>query len=93
LKGLFPEGTTFYHGEGCEGCNGTGFQGTTGIFEVVAFDDEFRGAILRSEAEDQLRALLKAKGVKSLLGSGIDKVVQGITTPSEVIRVTGGKVD
>jgi type II secretory ATPase GspE/PulE/Tfp pilus assembly ATPase PilB-like protein len=93
LNGVFPENTTLYKGKGCERCSGTGYYGTTGIFEVVVFDDEIRSAILRSAPEEDIRALLAQKGVKSLLGSGIDKVAQGITSPSEVIRVTGGKVE
>ncbi len=91
LDGLLPEKATFYHGEGCEECNGTGYYGTTGIFEVVAFNEEIRSAILKSAGEEEIRQVLEEKGIKSLLGSGIDKVVKGITTPEEVLRVTGGK--
>lgn len=93
LEGLFPDDTQFYHGEGCEGCNGTGYHGTTGIFEVVTLDDDLRSAILKSLPEDEIRGLLKEKNIKSLLGSGVDKVIQGITTPEEIIRVTGGKIE
>jgi type IV pilus assembly protein PilB len=92
LEGLLPEGAVVYRGEGCAVCNKTGYEGTTGIFEVVRFDDEFRAAILRAAPESELRSMLKTRGVKSLLGSGIDTMLQGVTSPDEVVRVTGGKV-
>jgi type II secretory ATPase GspE/PulE/Tfp pilus assembly ATPase PilB-like protein len=89
LADLFPPTTTFYQGTGCEACNNTGYRGTTGIYEVVTLDEELRAAILQSAPEEEIRELLNNRDVKSLLGSGVDKVAQGITTPEEIIRVTG----
>jgi len=93
LKDVLPENIVVYHGEGCHECSNTGYYGTTGIFEIVPFDEELRMAIIESTSLDELRPLLKQKKIKNLLGSGIDKIVQGISTPEEVIRVTGGKED
>ena len=92
LKDVLPEGIAVYHGEGCHECSNTGYYGTTGIFEVVPFDEELRAAIISSTSLDEIRPLLKQKNIKSLLGSGVDKITQGISTPEEVIRVTGGNM-
>lgn len=88
---LLPESVALYEGEGCDECLQTGYLGTTGLFEVVPFDEELRLAIIENQSMRTLRSLLEAKNIKNILGSGIDKVAQGITTPAEVIRVTGGK--
>ncbi len=93
LKDALPEHIALYHGEGCHECSNTGYFGTTGIFEVVSFDEELRAAIIASSSIDELRPILKKRNVKSLLGSGVDKIVQGITTVGEVIRVTGGDIN
>ena len=87
---LLPEGIALYQGEGCDECSNTGYYGTTGIFEVVSFDEDFRDAVIEEKPLETLKALLREKKIKSLLGSAVDKVVEGITTPEEVIRVTGG---
>lgn len=88
---MLPEGIAMYQGEGCHECSNTGYYGTTGIFQVVPFSEELRVAIIENKPVEYIHTLLKGKQVKSLLESGIDKIVQGISTPEEVIRVTGGK--
>lgn len=88
---MLPSGIAMYQGEGCNECSNTGYFGTTGIFQVVPFDEDIRIAIIESKPVDYIRSLLKEKKVKSLLESGIDKIVEGVSTPEEVIRVTGGK--
>jgi type IV pilus assembly protein PilB len=90
LGHLLPEGIALYQGEGCAECSNTGYYGTTGIFEVVPFDDELRTAVIENISLESVKPLLAKKEIKSLLGSAMDKVVQGVTTPEEVIRVTGG---
>lgn len=90
LHELLPADRPLFEGEGCEECSNTGYFGTTGIFEVVSFDEEIRNTIIESTSLELLRPVLKAKNIKSLLGSAIDKVTQGTTTLAEVIRVTGG---
>lgn len=89
---LLPVGRPLYEGEGCAECSNTGYFGTTGIFQVVKFDDEIRNTIIENQDIESLREVLETKQIKSLLGSAVDKVAQGLTTPAEVIRVTGGEV-
>ena len=91
LSDVLPENIPIYHGEGCHDCANTGYFGTTGIYQVLPFDEELRTAIIAAASIDEIRPLLNEKKIKSLLGSGIDKIVQGISTPEEVIRVTGGR--
>jgi general secretion pathway protein E len=82
------EGVHFYEGRGCEACRFTGFKGRTGIFEYIAIDDDFRNMINRRASADQIRALALKKGCSNLRQDGWQKIRQGITTVSEVIRVT-----
>lgn len=91
LGELLPEGIALYQGEGCHECSNTGYYGTTGVFEVVPFDEDLRVAIIEHASVAEIRPILEKKKIKSILGSGIDKIVGGITTLEEVIRVTGGK--
>lgn len=83
-----PPDFKYYKGAGCKSCAGTGYRGRIGIFEVVVFDDDIRTKILAAGTSQEMNALLKEKQVKSLRGSAIDKVKQGVTTLEEVIRVT-----
>ncbi|MBW2443442.1 MAG: type II secretion system ATPase GspE [Deltaproteobacteria bacterium] len=82
------EGVRFYEGRCCEACRFTGFKGRTGIFEYIAIDDDFRNMINRRASADQIRALALRKGCSTLRQDGWQKVRRGITTVSEVIRVT-----
>jgi general secretion pathway protein E len=88
LEAHETEGVRFYEGRGCDACRHTGFRGRTGIFEFIAIDDDFRKLINQRAGTDQIRALALAKGFATLRRDGWQKVRQGITTVSEVIRVT-----
>jgi general secretion pathway protein E len=81
-------GVRFYEGRGCDACRHTGFRGRTGIFELIAVDDEFRTMINSRASTDQIRALALKKGCSTLSRDGWHKVRQGSTTVSEIIRVT-----
>ncbi len=82
------ENARFYEGRGCEACRFTGFRGRTGIFEYIAIDDDFRKMINTRAGTDQIRALALKKGYSTLRRDGWRKVRKGITTVSEIIRVT-----
>lgn len=86
---LMPD-SQYYIGQGCAQCAGSGYLGRLGIFEIIAFDDEIRSVILGSPNLSELLDVIKKKNIKSLTQRGMDKVLQGLTTISEVIRVTGG---
>jgi len=79
---------TFYKGAGCRHCKGSGYKGRIGIFELMMVDEEIRDMIVgKATTAHVRRAALKA-GMKSLRHDGIIKVLNGITTIEEVIRVT-----
>ncbi|MFZ2521891.1 MAG: GspE/PulE family protein [Minisyncoccia bacterium] len=82
-------GSKFYFGEGCNVCQSLGFVGRTGIFEIINIDSEVRSAIFDSQPSSIILDLLKRKNVKSLKTSAFEKVVMGVTTIEEALRVTG----
>jgi general secretion pathway protein E len=77
-----------YRGKGCERCTFTGYHGRAGVFELLVVDDEFRRLILRNADASELRQAAKGLGMKTILEDGAAKVREGITTLSEVFRVT-----
>src|SRR3989338_1075797 len=79
-----------YKGKGCNECLASGFKGRIGIFEVVPFDDDIRSVITESPQLANLLPIIKQKKIKSLRNSSVDKVIQGVTSIDEAIRVTGG---
>jgi general secretion pathway protein E len=77
-----------YRGKGCEKCTYTGYLGRTGVFELLVVDDDIRRLILRHTDANELRNMARKLGMKTLLEDGASKVRNGITTLSEVFRVT-----
>lgn len=77
-----------YIGRGCEQCAGTGYYGRIGIFELLVVDDEIRRLILKNSDANQLRTLARERGMTTLLEDGAEKIKAGMTTLSEVLRVT-----
>ncbi|NWF75484.1 MAG: type II secretion system ATPase GspE [Nitrospirae bacterium] len=80
--------TPLYHGKGCENCSFTGFYGRLGIFELLIIDDEIRKLILKNADSNQIRDVAKKHGMKTLFEDGAEKIKAGITTLSELLRVT-----
>jgi general secretion pathway protein E len=80
--------STFYRGKRCEKCAFTGYHGRLGIFELLLVDDDIRTLILRSADSNQIREAARAHGMKTLLEDGAEKVKAGMTTLSEILRVT-----
>jgi len=82
-------GTELWHGTGCEECNGTGMRGRVGIFELLRITDVLRKLIAaRPTTEEILRAA--PEDHVATRHDGIEKVLAGITTAEEVLRVTQG---
>jgi type IV pilus assembly protein PilB len=79
---------TLYKGKGCQTCNFTGMKGRVAIYEVMPVTEEIRDLILRSAPTSELRAMAQTQGMKTLRQTGLAKVVQGVTTVEEVLRVT-----
>jgi general secretion pathway protein E len=78
-------------GKGCRQCRNTGYLGRTGIFEVMPVSEELRELINRRAPLAELQKAALAEGMVTLQQSAIDKMLRGITTFEEVIRVTLGE--
>ncbi|MCX7719496.1 MAG: GspE/PulE family protein, partial [Candidatus Sumerlaeaceae bacterium] len=79
---------TFIHGAGCENCMNTGFHGRIGIFEFLMPDDTMREMLETNATVSVIRELARRTGYRTLREEGILKIMQGVTTVEEVIRVT-----
>jgi type IV pilus assembly protein PilB len=77
-----------YQGKGCDSCQGTGFQGRIGIFEVMIINDEIRQAISKNQESDFLSGLSKKAGMSTMLEDGLKKVIMGVTTIDEILGAT-----
>ncbi len=84
IKGEYP----LYTGKGCEQCAFTGFYGRMGIYELLVVTDDIRRLILNNADSNQIREVARQQGMRTLLEDGAEKVLQGFTTMSEVLRVT-----
>lgn len=81
------EGKTLYKPRGCENCNGIGFRGRLGVFEMMQMNSELRNLAFERTATNKLRKAALASGMKSLLQDGRLKVLGGITTAEEIVKV------
>ncbi|MFA5146432.1 MAG: type II secretion system ATPase GspE [Candidatus Omnitrophota bacterium] len=77
-----------YEGKGCEACKHTGYKGRTAIYEILSMDEEIRELVLKRASSDQIKKKALSRGMRTLRQDGWEKIMLGITTPGEVIRVT-----
>ena len=77
-----------YKAVGCERCNGSGYKGRVGIYQVMPISEEIQRIILNSGNAMEIAAQAKREGVNDLRTSGLIKVKQGLTTIEEVLGVT-----
>jgi type IV pilus assembly protein PilB len=80
----------FQKGSGCDTCNGTGYKGRAGLYEVMALSPDLRRGILRGASVAELRDQAVAEGMLTLRMDGIKKIERGVTTLEEVIKETAG---
>jgi type IV pilus assembly protein PilB len=79
---------TFYEGQGCIECAGTGFRGRTAIHELLDLTDRIRELILAKKPTSEIRRAAREEGMRFLRESALDKVRQGLTTLKEINKVT-----
>lgn len=77
-------------GAKCKHCNGSGFKGRTGVYELLLIDDELRDAINNHLSGTQLLDIAVKNGMVPLLDDGLAKVEQKITTKAEILRIAAG---
>ena len=82
------ENCTVYQAVGCESCMKTGYSGRTGIHELFVLDDVMHGAIMSGADATVLHAAAKEQGMTTLYEDGLRKVLEGVTSMEEVLRVT-----
>jgi type II secretory ATPase GspE/PulE/Tfp pilus assembly ATPase PilB-like protein len=80
--------TVFYKEKGCPACNGTGYRGRTGVHELMIFDKGIRELIVGQPSIQAIRTAARKAGMRTLQEAGLLKVIAGITSVNEVIRVT-----
>ncbi len=78
----------FYRGAGCEACQGLGYKGRIGIYEIIAIDAELQKIILTGNtSEYEIREIAAKKGVITMAQDGLLKALDGITSVEEIFRV------
>jgi type IV pilus assembly protein PilB len=82
------DGRHIYRGVGCSRCSGTGYRGRKGIFELLEMNNELRELAFNRAPTNQIRRAARASGMKNLVEDGKIKILNGITTPAEVARIT-----
>lgn len=73
--------------QGCPACNQTGYRGRIGVFEVILVDSALEEFILKKPSTSRLRAFAIKQGMVGMYQDGLLKVVQGVTTLEEVMRI------
>jgi general secretion pathway protein E len=81
-------GGNFFVGAGCEKCFQTGYRGRTGIYEMMMVDGEIQNLIYKRESAGTIKRLALDTGLQTLRMDGARKALAGVTTVSEVLRVT-----
>jgi type IV pilus assembly protein PilB len=79
---------TFYYGKGCRRCNGTGYKGRLGIFEMMLFSEAMKQLIIDRKSTSDLRRQAVKEGMRTLRESGILAVFDGHTSIEEVVKET-----
>ncbi len=80
--------TQIYEGKGCQECRFTGYRGRTGIHEIILMSEKIRELILSRSSSQQIKRQAISEGMRTLRQDGLRKVLAGLTTFSEVVRVT-----
>lgn len=78
-----------YKGVGCQACYHTGYKGRVGLYEVLTPDDQMRHLIAEQAAVTEIIQYALSKGFTTLRDDAYNKVVSGLTTPEEILRVLG----
>jgi type IV pilus assembly protein PilB len=83
-------GAKLMKGAGCRTCNGTGYKGRVALYEVMRFTDQLKEMVLQGASTAELKAAAIKQGMSTLWASGIRKVLGGVTSTEEILRVTMG---
>lgn len=81
------QGVNLYRGKGCDHCRGSGYRGRLGVFELMVMNDHLRSLVLSGAGIDEIREAAIQNGMRTLNQDGVQKVLEGITTFEELLRV------
>lgn len=81
------EEINFYKGRGCDACKNTGYKGRSGIYELMMMTDRIRGLTLQKASSTEIRKAALEEGMRTLQDDGIRKVLDGVTSIEETLRV------
>jgi len=87
--GAAVEGRTLRRGVGCLSCRQTGYSGRDGVFQILPITEKIRGMVARQSAAPEILDVARREGMRTLREAALEKVLAGVTTVSEMIRVTG----
>ena len=78
----------FYKGQGCDVCQGLGYKGRIGIYEIMPIEGEIEDTIIKGNlSENEIKEMAVERGVISMVQDGLLKALEGITSVDEVFRV------
>jgi len=89
--GMVPEqaGSVQLHaGRGCRNCNNTGYRGRVALYEVMPLTEELKEMVLQGASTTEIKAEAMRLGMQTLRQAGIIKIIEGVSTPEEIVRVT-----
>ena len=81
-------GMSFFRGEGCDACSGSGYAGRQGLYEVMPMTPTLRRMVLQGSSSDELKSAAVSEGMITLRDDGLLKVKKGVTTLDEVLKET-----
>ncbi len=81
------KGGVLYRGKGCSACLNSGYKGRTGIYELLVMDDDVKKAVLQGADANKIKEIALKNGLSTLRDYGKIKVLEGVTTTDEVVRV------
>ena len=82
------EGAKLMKGIGCRTCNNSGYKGRVALYEVMRFTEGLKELVLQGASTAELKTAAIKNGMRTLRMSGILKVMDGVTTTEEILRVT-----
>jgi general secretion pathway protein E len=89
MLGVELDGRPLRRGTGCLNCRQTGYAGRDGVFQIMPVSEGIRGLVARQSAAPDIVEVARREGMRTLREAALEKVLGGVTTVSEMIRVTG----
>jgi general secretion pathway protein E len=87
MEDLLTKDLKVYRGIGCPNCGGIGYKGRTGIYEILLLTETMKELIADEASETDLRQAALSQGTRTLAQAGMEKVLQGVTSMGELLRV------